>query len=150
MAFQRFLELAMPENGLNRIFDKKIIYIPGNRDHHLWEVARERQYSDYLRQTPQKAFIEEPWHTTKMIRPDVVPSFFADGVVGRCPWLSDVSVGTVYPNLGLLNDNKLIIFTHGHFTENIYTLMTTLAQTMFTDRVLPKSTYDWGPRTLHG
>ena len=143
MAFQRFLELAMPESPENRIFAKEIIYIPGNHDHHLWEVARERQYSHYLSHKPQGVFIEEPWHTTKMIGVDVAPSTFADAVVRRCSWLSDVSVGIVYPNLGLIKNDKLVIFTHGHFTEKIYTLMTTLAETMFPDQVQPKTTYDW-------
>src|SRR5215831_7590469 len=47
MAFQRFMELAMPSDASQRLFDNKIIYIPGNHDHHLWESAREIQYSRY-------------------------------------------------------------------------------------------------------
>src|SRR5262249_32782608 len=33
MAFQRFVELILPENG-EPLFDKTIYYIPGNHDHH--------------------------------------------------------------------------------------------------------------------
>ncbi len=45
MVFQRFFELIMPDDG-KHLFDK-IIYIPGNHDHHLWETARETQYVEY-------------------------------------------------------------------------------------------------------
>ena len=41
MTFDRFLELIISET--NPLFDR-IIYIPGNHDHHLWELAREKQY----------------------------------------------------------------------------------------------------------
>lgn len=143
MAFQRFLELSMPQNPGDRLFDSKIIYLPGNHDHHLWESAREIQYATYLQQVPAQSFLPEPWHTTKMIDPTDVPSLFADAVVRRCSWLSDVSVATVYPNLALIGADKLVIFTHGHFTEKIYLLMTTLADAMFPNRPPAKTTYDW-------
>ena len=49
MAFERFLELFMAKNY--ELFDK-IIFIPGNHDHHLWESARETQYVlNYLANT---------------------------------------------------------------------------------------------------
>ena len=104
MAFQRFLELAMPRAKNDRLFAPKIVYIPGNHDHHLWESAREIQYANFLTTIPSEQFVEEPWHTTKMIDPTDVPSLFADAVVRRCDWLSDVSVMTVYPNLAIIGD----------------------------------------------
>jgi hypothetical protein len=143
MAFQRFLELAMPRAKNDRLFAPKIVYIPGNHDHHLWESAREIQYANFLTTIPSEQFVEEPWHTTKMIDPTDVPSLFADAVVRRCDWLSDVSVMTVYPNLAIIGDTKLIVFTHGHFTEEIYSLMSTLADTMFPERARPTTTHQW-------
>ena len=143
MAFQRFLELSMPQDEGNRLFDSKIIFIPGNHDHHLWESAREIQYASFLQRVPAQEFLPEPWHTTKMIGPHDVPSLFADAVVKRCSWLGDVSVITVYPNLALIDGDKLVIFSHGHFTEEIYLLMTTLADAMFPKRDRPKTVYDW-------
>src|SRR3972149_1096449 len=38
MVFERFIELIMPPR--EELFGR-IIYIPGNHDHHLWEIARE-------------------------------------------------------------------------------------------------------------
>src|SRR6266496_2199024 len=42
MAFERFLELMFPING-EALVAPKIIFNPGNHDHHLWETARETQ-----------------------------------------------------------------------------------------------------------
>jgi hypothetical protein len=143
MAFQRFMELAMPARTQDRLFANKIIYIPGNHDHHLWESAREKQYADYLQGNPAQTLIDGPWHTTKIIDADPIESAFAQAVVRRCSGLSDVSVGTVYPNLGIINGEKLVIFTHGHFTEDIYILMSTLSDVMFPSDVRPRTTYQW-------
>jgi len=37
MVFEGFINLIMPQGA--ELFDR-IIYIPGNHDHHLWEMAR--------------------------------------------------------------------------------------------------------------
>ena len=37
MVFERFCELILGEEPLA----KQIVYIPGNHDHHIWELARE-------------------------------------------------------------------------------------------------------------
>lgn len=140
--FQRFMELAMPPNKSERLFADAIVYIPGNHDHHLWETAREVQYANFIKDPGQP--IEAPWHTTKMLWPDPVPSLFANAVLNRCDGLGDVRVYTAYPNLGLFGDHgrKLVIFSHGHFTEGIYTLMTTLGRAMF-PATHPSASWDW-------
>jgi hypothetical protein len=52
-------------------------------------------------------------------------------------------VTTVYPNLGLLKDgNKCVVFSHGHFTESIYLLMTELMSMFFPGRRKPSLIWD--------
>ncbi|MEE8573875.1 MAG: metallophosphoesterase, partial [Thermodesulfobacteriota bacterium] len=64
MAFERFLEQIMPDGG--ELFSK-IVFIPGNHDHHLWEVARETQYVNYIeRQIETGTKLSKPWHITRM------------------------------------------------------------------------------------
>src|SRR5262249_41510481 len=123
--------------------DNKIIYIPGNHDHHLWESAREIQYSRYLEKVLGDRFINAPWHISRMIDPTDVPSPFIQGVFNRCPWLNNIQVVTVYPNFGLTAADKLVVFTHGHFTESIYSMMSSLASAMFPNRVRPRTTRQW-------
>lgn len=155
MAFQHFLELTMPKGG-PRLFANDIIYIPGNHDHHLWESTRERQYAEFLRTLPLKETVPVPWHTTNMLFQDKdnrgtgaalgVGSPFFEALLARYYGAAnDIKVRTVYPNYGLLGEDgkKLIIFTHGHFTENIYMLMTTLAEYMFPNQAKAQTTWEW-------
>lgn len=132
MAFERFLELFMAKNY--ELFDK-IIYIPGNHDHHLWESARETQYVlNYLAKTEPKDLLKPPWHTTNIFMegdPNPVPSFFLNGLMHRYPHLQKREIQTVYPNFGLRQGTRCVLFHHGHFIESIYQLMTTLKNLIF-------------------
>jgi Calcineurin-like phosphoesterase len=143
MAFQRFIEIAMPPDPKEWLFDRKIFYIPGNHDHHLWESAREIQYSMFLKRVPANRIINAPWHISRMINPKDVPSPFIEAVLERCPWLKDLQVVTVYPNYALTKGDKLVVFTHGHFTESIYSMMSSLKTAMFPDQPRPQTTEQW-------
>ena len=68
MAFERFIEAIMPPPPGERLFDD-IIYIPGNHDHHLWELARETQYVTYVKTLAPGSHLPIPWHTTNMLAP---------------------------------------------------------------------------------
>jgi hypothetical protein len=132
MAFERFIELFMAENY--ELFEK-IIYIPGNHDHHLWESARETQYVlNYLPKTKPQDALEPPWHATNIFMeddPNPVPSFFLNGVVHRYPHLKNFDIHTAYPNFGLMHGKRCVLFHHGHFIESLYQLMTTLKNMLF-------------------
>jgi len=145
MAFERFLELIMPNNG-QALFNGTINYIPGNHDHHLWETARETQYVDFISQTKLGKHLEIPWHATKMFAPDPVPSCFLNGLIRRHAYLGNTTkVGTIYPNLALLGDStqECVIFSHGHFTESMYLLMSDLRTLLFPNRQTPRATWDY-------
>ncbi|MDI6792316.1 MAG: metallophosphoesterase [bacterium] len=134
MAFERFVELIMPPEG--QLFEK-ILYIPGNHDHHLWELARETQYVDYItRRLRPGEDLPVPWHRTKMFvenDPAPVPSYFLTKLVNRFPHLTDVVIPVAYPNLGLITDDgqRGVVFHHGHFIESIYQLMSILKNRLF-------------------
>jgi UDP-2,3-diacylglucosamine pyrophosphatase LpxH len=135
MAFERFIELISPARG-DRLF-KEIVYIPGNHDHHLWETARETQYVNYIshndKQKSPGSLLDIPWHTTKLFKPDPVPAVFLNGIIQRYPHLTQEVVNTVYPNYGLISDDSssCVIFSHGHFIESMYMLMSELRSLMF-------------------
>lgn len=148
MAFERFLELMFPIDG-EALVAPKIIFNPGNHDHHLWETARETQYVDFLlgkRNNKPGADLPPPWHATNMFDPDLVDSCLLNAAISRHAHMTvqGVYVGTVYPNLCLLNpdESKCVIFSHGHFVESIYMLMTTLGNFVFPTRVVPTQVWD--------
>jgi hypothetical protein len=146
MVFERFVELAFPPNGA--LFGDTIYFVPGNHDHHLWEGARERQYADYLRRHPPASDLNVPWHTTRMfteLDPHPAQAEVLTMLMRRYPHLKDVTVRAVYPNLGLLSEDRsrALIVHHGHYVENMYRLMSTLRDIVFPGRLPPTRVYEW-------
>jgi hypothetical protein len=147
--FAQFLSLVMPENG--ELFDE-IVYLAGNHDHHLWEIARETQYRNYMRTVANITELKPPWHTTKvfmdMQKRDRLVNRFLTEIAQRFEHLRrrNVEILTAYPNLGVLKgdgDARCgVIFHHGHFIEPLYQLMSTLTSLVFPDQQLPGNVYD--------
>ena len=140
MVFERFIELIMAPGG--ELFER-ITYIPGNHDHHLWEVARETQYVNHIENIDPGEHLDIPWHTTNMFvedDPNPVPAYFLTRLVQRFPNLKDFVITTAYPNFGLFLEEgqKCVIFHHGHFIEPLYQLMSTLRNLIFPDREKPR------------
>ncbi len=142
MVFERFIELIMPEAEGDRLF-KEIIYIPGNHDHHLWEVARETMYVNYIVDTTQpKDKLNEPWHVSRLLKKegeDLPITYFLTKLIQRYPGLKTTRISTAYPNYGLLNAERTrcVMFHHGHFIEPIYMLMSHLKTILFPEETLP-------------
>ena len=144
MVFERFMELTMKPG--DELFDKTIYYNPGNHDHHLWETARETQYiEEYLSNTKWGDKLSAPWHTTNMFlgEYDPVPCYLLDSLMDRYePKYENGGPPrflVVYPNFGVRSSDgqKCVVFSHGHYIESIYRLMTGLRSTLFPDRTEP-------------
>lgn len=138
MGFERFIELVIPEG--DELFEK-IIYIPGNHDHHLWETAREIQYANYIKNKEPRQYLDKPWHTTEMFFKDDtprVPSYFLTNLIQRYDHLGKkgFKIHVAYPNFGLFNEKRqrCVIFHHGHYIESLYYLMSTLKGMIFPDQ----------------
>ncbi len=144
MVFERLIELIIPKG--EELFEK-IIYIPGNHDHHLWESARETQYVNHITKKikPGEA-LPVPWHTTNVFvenDPNPVPSYFLTKLVQRVPHLKKFIITAAYPNFGLFKEDgrKGVVFHHGHYIESLYYLMSTLRSILF-DRDMPEQVWD--------
>jgi hypothetical protein len=143
MCFEQFLLALFPSGGEEDIFDREIIYIPGNHDHRLWTTVRAEHYADYVAAVGGSD-LGEPWHVTRMYenRAALVPwphSRLLDALAKRHQAATQraepVEVRIAYPNFGLLSAdaNRSVIVTHGHFVEPMYQLMTKLHQVFFPD-----------------
>ena len=135
MTFEKFLNLAFP-GGDNDLFAREIIYVPGNHDHHLWERTRETHYLDYLRTIAPNSPLGPEWHITRLYRQgpkDFPEENLLTGLAQRNPTLRDIRVKTAYPNMGLISRDgrRSVVFTHGHFIEPLYTLMSDLKRFVF-------------------
>jgi hypothetical protein len=136
MVFEQFAKRAF--GGARPLFADKVLYVPGNHDHHLWETARESQYVTYLTSLPATSPIEPAWHTTRMRAdrdPQPVESSIVTALIRRQATI-DVDVQVVYPNLALSDGNgdRCVVVHHGHFTESIYLLMSRLKDLLFPEQ----------------
>ena len=106
MVFERFIELILPAG--DELFER-ILYIPGNHDHHIWELARETQYVNHIMGILPGKNLPIPWHTSNMFIEDEserVPSYFLTKLVNRFQHLKDFTITAVYPNLGLFKEDS--------------------------------------------
>lgn len=121
----------------------RIVFVPGNHDHHLWEAARESQYVEYLRGVPVDEELRRPWHVTHLLpENDRLPArdHFVSALAERALGRDDVHFRIVYPNYGLVTDDgdRAVVFHHGHYVESMYRLMDVLHRVLRPERDLPE------------
>ncbi len=132
MAFERFIELLVDDG--TPLF-KHIIYVPGNHDHHIWEIARETQYVHYIREIGPGESLKPPKHTTDLFFEDfdsMIASYFLSNLVMRHENFKDTKIMTAYPNFGIStrDGDKYVLFHHGHFIESIYQAISNFRSTL--------------------
>jgi len=152
--FAEFLERMFEDEDLP--LDRRIVYLPGNHDHHLWELAREQQYTAYLSEKETTLPLEnEPWHATHLFPwrkqlnvPDRdVGNLLLDTVAEKIPGLTGdrkVSFLSMYPNFGVIGagGRRCTVVHHGHFSESIYYLMTELQRILDPEGKPPAEIWD--------
>jgi UDP-2,3-diacylglucosamine pyrophosphatase LpxH len=122
--FQRCIEALFPEDG-RELFSKRIIFLPGNHDHILWQpisarlglaldVARGRRGVSSL--PPVSKVFEEP--------DALPPSELLTDLCRDLPGMQSAEVFAGYPNWGFRGSNSTVVFHHGHFIEEVYRLIT--------------------------
>lgn len=144
MVFDRFIDLILPKG--KELF-ANIYYIPGNHDHHLWEIARESQYVKFIERMDDKNILPSMWHTTNIFMENSkypTRCDFMNGIIQNNEHLQNFNVQVAYPNFGLIDESsgKSILFHHGHFLEDIYTLMSTVKTYIFPNQSIPEDIWD--------
>ena len=134
MVFDQFLQLTMAPG--HRLFDDTILFVPGNHDHHVWEMAREREYAAYVRSVPVGQPLRPQWHVTPAFSDGDAPGIadqLLNALVQRRPEMAHVTVRAVYPNLGLrsADGSRVVLVHHGHFVEPLYLLVSALKRLTF-------------------
>lgn len=124
----------------------EVVYLPGNHDHHVWELAREAAYARQVGEQSSGAGEggagggSEGAGSAELppVRYSTAPRIEA-GL--SCPQLDAVlpeavrgSVRVVYPNLLLREGARSVIVHHGHFAENIYRFASHVRRVLYPDR----------------
>lgn len=141
--FQEFMRLVMVSG--DELFSS-VCFIPGNHDHHLWESARESQFSKFLSRHDPSEPIPHPWYATRALlarEQHPVESPLLTTLLRRARRLTGETeadslshrVTVSYPNLAIERDGRCVIFHHGHFIEPAYKLLTSLNTALFSGPV---------------
>ncbi|MEM9070823.1 MAG: metallophosphoesterase [Myxococcota bacterium] len=137
--FERFMELTVSPG--REIF-RKVVYLPGNHDHHVWEIARETQYvNTVLRNHHYEDGPPPPIHATPLEQDGSVVSFLLDPLMRHVRGVDDprafldYPVFIAYPNLGFFSPqrDRAVVLHHGHFLESLYMMMSALRRKLFPD-----------------
>ena len=146
MVFDQFVAHALARDS--RIFAPTIYYIPGNHDHHLWQLAREqRQHAQIRDSAPGDQFRAVP-HSSMLegfTDPATTEGQLLALLIRRHPGCEDVRVVTAYPNLGLRAEegDRVAVLHHGHFVEPLYRLVSTFKAVVFPDHEPATDIHGW-------
>lgn len=146
MVFDQFVAHALARE--TRLFAPRIYYIPGNHDHHLWQLAREqRQYAQIRESAPGDVFRAVPHSSTLegFTDPATMEGQLLALLIRRHPGCEDIEVVTAYPNLGLPAEvgDRVAVLHHGHFVEPMYRLVSTFKNVVFPDHEHPNDVHGW-------
>lgn len=141
MVLAEFLKLTMEKE--KELFTE-IFFIPGNHDHHLWELARETAYTEKLCSLSPADPLPDVPHATGMLpggKDGFVRPYFLKHLVKWIPTIPDFEITVAYPNLGLIDaeETKTVLLSHGHFVEFEYSLVSTFKTLIFKNAKFPQT-----------
>ncbi|MCK0128656.1 metallophosphoesterase [Erythrobacter sp. F6033] len=117
-SFLQLLDAFFPVDGIE-LFDREIIYVAGNHDHHLWRMAQDNGFLSALEagQVPGDLDSVTKIFGTPTHRCRLMESLFA-----HRPHLQGASVKIAYPNWGLSNGEtkRAVVMHHGHYLDGMY------------------------------
>ena len=143
MVLRCFLELTMKRP--TPLFSR-IVYIPGNHDHHVWETTRELEYSGRtLSKLGAGDRLPSVGHTTPAFED---PSQIGKGMTSQVlvallgeVGVRDVDVTVAYPNYSIVapgSPGRAVIFTHGHYMDDSYTEISRILRWAFPQTRFPE------------
>ncbi|QUL36880.1 metallophosphoesterase [Erythrobacter sp. JK5] len=117
-SFLQLLDAFFPADGTD-LFDREIIYVAGNHDHHLWRMAQDHGFVSAIAggQIPGDldavtTIFGTPSHRCRMM----------ESLIAHRPHLQDASVRIAYPNWGLhdAGSGRAVVMHHGHYLDGMY------------------------------
>ena len=109
------------------------IFVPGNHDHHLWEMSREGAVADFLRAVTPRAQEPATWHTSSMFleQPPLYgapPSLKTPCTTCATPTARRCASSTPTLPSTSPDGRRAVFVTHGHYMESVGTLFSAMAR----------------------
>ncbi|MDJ0644161.1 MAG: hypothetical protein QNJ15_15215 [Erythrobacter sp.] len=117
-SFLQLLDAFFPVGGPD-LFDREIVYVAGNHDHHLWRIAQDHGFLSALENGEIPGDLEAvtnifgaPSHRCRLM----------ESLFNHRPHLHDASVRIAYPNWGLADGTtkRAVVMHHGHYLDGMY------------------------------
>ncbi|EAQ27872.1 hypothetical protein NAP1_09767 [Erythrobacter sp. NAP1] len=117
-SFLQLLDAFFPKDG-PELFQREIIYIAGNHDHHLWRMAQDHGFVTALQSGELPGDLEAvttifgtPRHRCRLM----------ESLIAHRPHLEGASVRIAYPNWGLSDreSGRAVVMHHGHYLDGMY------------------------------
>ncbi|MEO0907308.1 MAG: metallophosphoesterase [Pseudomonadota bacterium] len=117
-SFLQLLDAFYPADGQD-LFDREIIYVAGNHDHHLWRIAQDNGFLQALENGEMPGDLDAvttifgtPSHRCRLM----------ESLFNHRPHLRDASVKIAYPNWGLSDprSGRAVVMHHGHYLDAMY------------------------------
>ena len=130
--------------GIKENICKEIKYIPGNHDHHIWQLARESDFKNKLKAHRNSDNFPQIINATKPVLTEGIPSEFFESFFHNDETnLSSIEV--IYPNLILTpkaTNQPYIHITHGHFAEETYSFVSNAMKVLYPELPPPQTIAD--------
>ncbi len=118
--------------GDEPVVRNEAVFVPGNHDHHIWELSREEAARDFLRAGTPRGQEPATWHTSSMFlsQPPHYTAPLLEDAVHYLRHTNRADVRVVYPDLALVSDDgaRAVLVTHGHYMERVGTLFSAMAR----------------------
>ncbi len=134
-SFLHLLDAFFPKDGPD-LFEREIIYIAGNHDHHLWRVAQDNGFMEAVEagelpndlQTVSRIF-GTPSHRCRLM----------ESLIKHRPHLANASVKIAYPNWGIADKarSRAVVMHHGHYLDGMYRMLSNLRGFLADGEALP-------------
>ena len=123
-SFLQLLDAFFPGDGED-LFEREIIYVAGNHDHHLWRMAQDNGFVASLERgdlpgdlEPVTRIFGTPSHRCRLM----------ESLIAHRPHLVGASVRLAYPNWGIWDAeaNRAVVMHHGHYLDSMYRALSNL------------------------
>ncbi len=155
VSFNLFRELNESGEGicLADLFER-VIYVPGNHDHHLWQMLQEKYWvADRLERgvaplvMPREYALTLDLETGSLTRDgssNNAGEILSYNLVSHLLGLGkDTPVYVAYPNVFVRKaDNEYILLTHGHFFEPNWNIVTMVFSDLFEKSGIPMTIHN--------
>jgi hypothetical protein len=127
-SFAAFARAALLDADGDPLFAPRVLYVPGNHDHHLWRATQDQQFQAALDSGRIPRDLMQ--HTALYDSPDapLPPSPMLTRLLRSVPGLESMRCDIAYPNLALLDAkaSRCRVLHHGHYVDPLYRMVSTL------------------------